>query len=108
MMPVSTSTFSDWIILSASCTAMSGLRWSSSMTTSISALPDCLTASMKPSRTSMPRPAPPPESVVIMPTLTGSAASGAARLSAQAARIADLSFIALFSRWIVVFFLRTP
>ena len=73
MIPVSTSTLSDWIIRSASCTATSGLRWSSSTITSISALPDCLTASMNPSRTSMPSPAPPPDRVVIMPTLTGPA-----------------------------------
>ena len=68
MMPVSTSTFSDWTSLSARPTAMSGLRWSSSITVSIMSLP--LVASKKPSRTSMPRPAPPPERVVIIPTLT--------------------------------------
>src|SRR5690606_4567903 len=46
---------------------------SSSVITSISLLPACLTASMKPSRVSMPRPAPPPDNVVIMPIFTGSA-----------------------------------
>ncbi len=93
MMPVITSTFSDWIILSASCTAMSGLRWSSSMTTSISSRPDCAIASMKPSRTSMPSDAPPPDSVVIMPTLMPCVSAIAAPDSAarQAANANDFN-----------------
>ena len=98
MIPVSTSTFSDCTILSASCTAMSGLRWSSSTTTSRFSFPAILAASMNPSRTSMPRPAPPPESVVIIPTLTLSICASAhadPALSAamDAAAINVLNFI---------------
>ena len=68
IIPVRTSTLSDWIILSASCTAISGLRWSSLVITEIFLLP--LTASINPSLTSIPKPDPPPERVVIMPTFT--------------------------------------
>ena len=73
MMPVRISTLSLWIILSASWTAISGFWASSSMTSSMSLLPDCLIASTNASRMSTPRPAPPPDSVVITPILTGSA-----------------------------------
>ena len=61
MMPVSTSTLSLWIILSAICTAISGFIASSSTMTSTSLLPDIFSDSMKPSRASVPRPAPPPK-----------------------------------------------
>ena len=90
MMPVSTSTLSLCTSLSASCTAMSGLRWSSSTITSMSA-PAWLTASMKPSRTSTPRAAPPPERVVIMPTLRVSAWAAVASAIAATAAVNRLS-----------------
>src|SRR5688572_15693155 len=101
MIPVRMSTFSLWIILSAICTASSGFIASSSTTTSMSLLPDCLMASRKPSRTSRPRPAPPPESVVIMPTLTGSAMAVSGTLIASPNSPATIAFIIVFSsRWI--------
>jgi hypothetical protein len=93
MMPVITSTLSAWIIRSASCTATSGFCWSSSMMTSMSSRPDWATASMKPSRTSMPSPAPPPESVVIMPTLTPSAWTAPPKAAINPARTMAFSFM---------------
>ncbi|MCY1304112.1 hypothetical protein D9M70_538570 [compost metagenome] len=97
MMPVIRSTLSPWIIFSAICTASSGFWASSSITSSTSLLPDCLIASVKASRMSMPRPASPPESVVMTPIFTGSAWARLDVASERPRRLAARMRFMLFS-----------
>jgi len=83
------------------CLAVSGFCASSATITSVamppSLPPRCLTASSKPSRMSMPRPAPEPDRVVNMPTFMLSAATAAPLASkAEQARAMQVFFIIVF------------
>ena len=89
--PVTRSTLSRSISFCVSCTARSGLSWSSSLTIFTGTLPSlppfCSSASMKPSYWSWPSAAAEPDMVARKPILTSASAPADATASSDASTV---------------------